>query len=153
MRGWAIGLLAVVLLVVAGAAAIIGLAVGGSSATPIVDLEVGDCFDLPDETEMERFETVDLIDCDQPHQVEVVLTGELNPDGDLPYPDDDELFASSGQRCNTVTLPVEGFGLVPLAPTADTWEGASGRFACLALQIGGEPSEGSLTAGEIDGDS
>lgn len=139
-----IGLLAVVLLVVAGAAAIIGVALSGGGATAIVDLDVGDCFDLPDESDMDRFEEVDLIDCDEPHDVEVVLAGELNPDGDLPYPDDPELFAIAGQRCNTVTLPVEGFGLVPLAPTADTWEGAGGRFACLALQIGGEPSEGSV---------
>lgn len=148
MRGWAIGLLAIVLLIVAGAAAIIGVALSGGGSTPIVDLEVGDCFDLPDESEMDRFETVDLIDCDEPHEVEVVGVGELNPEGDLPYPDDDELFRIAGQRCAVLTdgLPLEGFGVVPLAPTLDTWEGADGGFSCLALQVGGEPTEGSLMA-------
>lgn len=147
MRGWVAGLLAASLAVVALSVALIGFVVGGSGATAIVDLDVGDCFDLPDDGTAEvRFELVDVVDCDQPHQVEVVAVGELNPDEDLPYPDDDDLFAAADRRCTLVDgVPRDRFALIPLAPTRDTWDGAGGRFACLALPYGGGPVTGRLT--------
>ena len=36
---------------------------------------------------------VDVIDCSDPHDAEVVATGRLNPGRDRAYPSDDELFA------------------------------------------------------------
>lgn len=148
MRGWVVGLVVAVALTVGGAVALIVIATG-SSSTAIVDLDTGDCFDLPDESELARFETVDLIDCDEPHEVEVVLTGELNPDGDLPYPDDEALFELVDRRCATVAATVatslDDHVLLPLAPTADTWDGADGRFSCLAYPLDGEPQVGSIT--------
>ena len=148
MRGWVVGLLFVVLLVVGGAVAIIAAIVGSASSTAIVDLEVGDCFDLPPEDARDRFETVDLIGCDEPHQVEVVVVVDLNPDEDLPYPPDDELFPIAQQRCRAAvdSVPLDRFGLVPLAPTEDTWNGAAGRLSCLALPMGGGTTIGSLVA-------
>ena len=150
MRGWVVGLLVVVLVIVGGAAAIIAALVGTSSSTSIVDLEVGDCFDLPPEEELARFETVDVIDCDEPHGVEVVFVADLNPDGDLPYPPDEELFPLAERRCAVVadSVPLDVFGIVPLAPTEDTWDGADGRLSCLALPLGGGTTTGSIVAAE-----
>lgn len=153
MRGWLVGLVAVVLAVVAAAIVLI-VVVAGSDTTAVVDLDVGDCFDLPsdDGGDVVEFETVELVPCDEPHEVEVVLVGELNPDGEAEYPDDDELFVLVGRRCDAgVELPEEiasRFGVVPIAPTQDTWEGADGRFSCIVLQYGGDPVDFSVLAAD-----
>ena len=152
MRSWAVGLVVAVLGMVAVAIALIAViaVVGRSDATSIVDLEVGDCFDLPDDA-ADRIDLVDVVPCDDLHEVEVVLVGELNPDGDAEYPADDELFALADERCRLADVDRDRFGLVPFAPTEDTWNGAAGRFACLALPFGGGSITGSIVDGTIDG--
>jgi hypothetical protein len=150
MRGW-LALLGVVAAVVAVGVALL-LVVVGSDATSVVDLEVGDCFDFPtvDGDDVAEFETVDVVSCSEPHEAEVVFVGDLNPDGDTPYPDDIDLFALADRRCGTgVELPDEladRFGVVPIAPTQETWEGADGRFSCVALQYGGDRFDFSVLA-------
>lgn len=145
--------------VVAGLAALVAVAVGliavvvSGSSTSLLDLEVGDCFDLPvDEPAaggdaVEVVETVDVIDCDEPHEAEVVAAGELNPDGALDYPSDDELFAVLDQRCAAIgDLPLDRFGIVPIAPTEQSWRSFDGRYLCLAIPFGGAPVTGSIGA-------
>lgn len=144
-------------------AAIVGLAVialilaTGSSSTPVADLEVGDCFDLPAPDPdaagqaVDVVQRLDVLDCDEPHQAEVVLVGELNPDGDLEYPVDEVLFEIIDQRCLAAAgLIGSEFGLLPIAPIEATWDQLGGRFQCVALSVTEAGTTGSLT---VDGGS
>ena len=126
----------------------------GSSSTAVADLEVGDCFDLPtsdpaaDDQSVEVVQSLDVIDCDEPHQAEVVLVGELNPNGDLQYPVDEVLFEMVDQRCLAVAGLVEpDFGLLPIAPIEAAWEQLGGRFHCVAVSVGGAATVGAWSTG------
>ena len=145
MRSWVVGLVAAVLLVVIAGVGVIAV-ISSSDETAIVDLMVGDCFDLPDDVDSE-IQTVTLIDCSDPHLAEVVTAGEMNP-GDEPYPSDDELFGRVEQACRVAeVVDSDAFGLLPIAPTAELWESFDGRFLCIAIPFGGELVTGSIVAG------
>ena len=149
MRGlWGVAGLVVVVMAAAAVGVIVAL---GSSSTAVAELELGDCFDLParspeaTEQTVELVERVELIDCDDDHQVQVVLVGELNPDGDLEYPPDAELFDRADRGCvDGWSLVGDQFGLIPIAPTEDSWNRLGGRFQCLALPFGGGSWTGTL---------
>ena len=152
MRSWPVVLLASVgAVVVVGVLVIVALT--SSNGTSIFDLDVGDCFDLPsgdDGAAEVAVEVVDVIDCGDPHEAEVVLIGALNPARDRPYPPDDELFAELDVRCGEILggdLALEGFGVVPIAPNQESWEPFEGGFVCVALPFGGGPVTGSIGGG------
>ena len=115
------------------AAVVIVVAFGelSNGTSDVTDLDVGDCFDL-DPDEDGNVGLVDVVACDEPHNAEVVAIAELNPDGDLPYPPDDELFPLADRRCAAIP-PDDRFGVVAVAPTESTWEARSGRVVCVAL--------------------
>ena len=145
---WGVVALVVILAGVSAVALIVAL---GPSSTAVAELELGDCFDLPapsseaTEQGVDIVERVDLIDCDKAHRAQVVLVGELNPDGDLAYPSDTELFDIVDRRCTAATSLVgDQFGLLPVAPTETSWGRIRGRFHCLAVQYGGDPWAGTL---------
>ena len=63
--------------------------------TLVLDLDSGDCFEVPDDIAEATIAEVDTIDCTKPHEAEVFATGELDPDRDQPYPaDEQQLFAA-----------------------------------------------------------
>jgi hypothetical protein len=143
---WGVGGLAVGIVAVAAGAVMIAL---GSSSTAVAELELGDCFDLPvpeaSGRSVQMLDRVDVIDCDRPHQAEVVLVGELNAEDQLPYPSDAKLFEQVDRRCLAiVSLLGDDFGMLPMAPTENTWERLSGRFHCLAVPYGGGYTTGTL---------
>ena len=117
----------------------------------IFDLEIGQCFDEPaawSEGGGSEVEGVDVVDCAEPHDAEVVGAGALNPDGSAEYPSDEELFAVIDAACSQVEgVPLDRFGLIPVAPTAATWSALDGRYLCVALPYGGEPTAGSIVDG------
>jgi len=152
---WGVVALVVILVGVSAVALIVAL---GPSSTAVAELELGDCFDLPapsseaTEQSVEIVERVDLIDCDKAHRAQVVLVGELNPDGDLEYPSDAELFDIADQRCAAAEALVgDQFGLLPVAPTETSWDRISGRFHCLAVQYGGGLWAGTLLSSRRSG--
>jgi hypothetical protein len=147
MRGWPLALVATVGVVAAVAVAAIVL-VAGSGGTSVFDLEVGDCFDLPVGGDEVDVDTVDLIECDEPHEAEVVAVGRLNRELDRPYPDDDQLFAEVDRGCAAAAGPLDDrFGIVPIAPNEASWEPFEGGFVCVAVPFGGGPVTGSIGAG------
>lgn len=143
MRGWIVGLVAVVIAVlVVGVLVVVGATVSDSS-TALVDLEPGDCFELPDSVETGSLETVTTLDCGEPHDAEVVAVGALGA-ADRDYPADDVLFAEVESLCRDVELTEpERFGLLPVAPTERLWESFDGRYLCVAIPFGGETTTGS----------
>ena len=145
MRGWVIGLLCAVAGVGALAALLIVLAT--SADTTVLELDVRDCFMIDLEAGSADIDTVDLLDCDNPHDAEVVFVGTLNPGTDRPYPSDAEMFADIDRACSVVGDDlIEDFGLLPIAPNETSWEPFQGRFVCVAIPFGGEPVTGSLVA-------
>jgi hypothetical protein len=145
---WGVVGLAIAILAVAAGVVMIAL---GSSSTPVAELELGDCFDLPSPDaaggSVQMLERVDVIDCDRPHQAEVVLVGELNTEQQQVYPNDAELFEHVDRRCRASgPLLGDDFGLLPVAPTENTWDRLSGRFHCLAVPYGGGRTTGTLSA-------
>ena len=143
MRGWIVGLVAAVIGVLAvGVLVVVGVTVSDSS-TALVDLEPGDCFALPDSVETGSLESVATVECDEPHDAEVVAVGALGSE-DREYPADDALFAEVEALCRDVELvEPERFGLLPVAPTERLWESFDGRYVCVAIPFGGEPTTGS----------
>ncbi len=148
-KGWVVGLLATVLLATAVAVLSI-LVVTSDDDTLVLDLAAGDCFELPDELAESTITNVETVDCDQPHEAEVFATGLRNPDRDLPYPDEDELFRVVDARCAAVLAELPGaserFGVLPVIPNESSWDPFRGRFVCVAIPYGGGTVTGSIGA-------
>ncbi len=134
-----------------GLAALIGVAVvailvvlGSDEGTPWVDLEVGECFDLSgavdDGVGAEPLVRVVTVPCHEPHDAEVVATGQLAPEQDREYPPDDVLFDLVDRECARQVgdaLDPDVYGLLPIAPDERTWNDRGGHYACVAVVAGG----------------
>lgn len=135
-------LLAVVAVAIAAAVAVL-VAIRPDDHN-ILELELGDCFDVPLGPGESDLRSVDTVDCDRPHEAEVVATGQLDPDGRRPYPGDDDLFAEVDARCRELVPDLDpAFGLLPIAPNEASWEPLGGRFLCVAIPYGGGTVTGS----------
>jgi hypothetical protein len=131
------------------AAVLIGvvLALASGNDTNVIDLDVGECFELPDDDD-DLIEIVDPIDCDEPHDAQVVADGELNPDRSDDYPPDAELFAEADRMCFLALRDSDAlladFGVLPVVANEAAWAPKQGRFLCVAVPYGGEPRRGSI---------
>lgn len=138
-------------LVVGASGAVVAVVVAMSgSATSIFELRPGDCFDLPefgdDGSRPSEWTEVDDVDCADPHTVEVLVAGQLDPDQARPRPSDDELYAEVEARCSTERAFARelGFGVLPIIPNEAVWEPRGGPFLCVAIPFGGDPRAGSI---------
>jgi hypothetical protein len=146
-RGWLVALLATVTAVVlVGVLAIVALTSGGD--TLVLDLDVGECFDLPDDMSQATLETVATVDCDDAHEAEVFADGDLNPDRDVPYPGEQQLFSTADRECAVALSDrpelVDRFGILPVVANQASWDSFQGRFVCVAIPYGGGTTVGSL---------
>ena len=136
-----------------GLVAAIAVAVGvlvvatASDGTLVLDLAVGDCFELELEDDAVEVGTVDTVECAEPHGAEVVATGDLDPDGLVERPADDQLFAMVDARCAEALaerpILLQQFGILPVAADEDSWESYDGRYVCVAIPYGGGTTTGS----------
>jgi hypothetical protein len=154
--GWIMGLIGLL----AGGAFIAAAASGAfdDGETAVFDLDAGDCVNFDFNPESDRtveVTTVDVVDCDDAHEAEVMFLDELNPGGGLPYPSNDELFADIDAQC-TQRAPQEvasgvdlsDYASFTVAPNEDTWDDDDGPFACFAVRAGGRTTTGSLITGD-----
>jgi hypothetical protein len=149
--GWITGVVGAV-----AGVAFVGAALTGAfddDEVAVVDLEVGQCLRLEVGEGVTELSAVTVVDCEDPHEAEVVHVGELNPEGDRAYPSDEELFAEIDGICTIDRFlayaggePREAWASYPVAPDEGTWERLDGRFVCLALSPDG-PRTGSLRVG------
>lgn len=140
-------------LVVGATGAVIAVVVAMSgSGTSIFELSPGDCFDLPefgpDGGRPAEWRAVDEVDCADPHTVEVLVTGQLDPDQQRPLPGDADLFGEVGTACAAGQGAADelGYGLLPIIPNAAVWEPRGGPYLCVAIPYGGDPRAGSILA-------
>jgi hypothetical protein len=136
-----------------GLVAAIAVAIGvivvatSSDGTLVLDLAVGDCFELELDDDAVEVGTVDTVECETEHGAEVVAIGDLDPDGTFPRPQDEELFALIDARCADALAerPVllQQFGILPVAADDSSWESYDGRYVCVAIPYGGGTTAGS----------
>jgi hypothetical protein len=141
---WVAGLLAVVAVVV-GLGVLVFVATS-SDESLVLDLAPGECFDLDDDVDA-AIGMVRTVDCDDPHQAEVVATGRLNESGTVERPADHELFDRVDARCAAALedRPVlsERYGILPVAADEASWEPYEGAYVCVAIPYGGGATTGS----------
>ena len=125
------------------------IAILADDDTSVLELDLGECFDIPLETGTSALDTVALVDCSTPHNAEVVLVGTVNDDRTRGYPADDALFDELDRRCADVVVPGE-FGVLPIAPNEKSWEPFAGRFVCVAIPYGGAPAMSSVQAQSVE---
>lgn len=128
--GWIMGLVGLL----AGGAFIIAAASGAldEGETAVFDLEEGDCanFDFnPDSERIVEVSTVDVVDCDEEHEAEVIQVGELNPDENRDYPDNQALFEESYEGCGREDLT----NIFAVAPDEDSWNDDGGPYVCFEM--------------------
>ena len=148
MRAWIVGLMAASLVAIAVAVAALVLLRPGD-ATIVLDLDAGDCFQMPDDIAEATISKVDTIDCTKPHEAEVFANGELDPGRDQPYPgDEQQLFARVDSQCAAVLAEhsdlVDRFGVLPVVADERSWDSYRGRYVCVAIPYGGGTTQGSL---------
>ncbi len=144
---WAVlGLALAVVMVALG----VLIVVIGSSSTAVGDLQLGDCFDFPAigdaEQSVQVLEQVDVIGCEEPHEAEVVLVGDLNSAVVISTTPTTATCSSSSisDAASPHRSSFPNFGVLPIAPSEDSWTRLEGRFQCLAVPYGGGRTIGTL---------
>lgn len=149
MKSWMVGIALAVIAAIALGVLLIVVA-SSSDDTLVLDLEPGECFALTTDAGADTIGTVEVASCDEPHDAEAVFVGELDPggaDGDVPRPDDDDLFNQVDARCAAALEDrpelLERFGILPVVADEVSWEQYDGRFVCVAIPYGGGATTGS----------
>jgi len=78
---------------------------GGGEETSVFDLAVGDCFS----TDSDQLETVNVVDCEQPHEHEVFALFDHTAGDAEPYPGDDEMIGYADTECQPPFEDYVGF--------------------------------------------
>lgn len=147
--GWILGALGL-----AGFVTVIVLAATGVIDTDkkrVDDLDVGACYDLPLDDVNATVSTLREVDCDKPHDGQLMFEGELNPDRDREYVDDiDELTFEAGSKC--IGAPYEEFvgraydptllDIYVLVPDETSWKVSKGSFSCFLVDPTGKQITG-----------
>jgi hypothetical protein len=113
---------------------------------PVGDLRVGDCFDNPAQATVAN---IQVVPCDQPHQIEVVGFVEL-PDGE--YPGREHAEEVGMADCHDVLVEYVGGGatsptslaLDTFVPTSGSWRDGDRTVQCLAFRPDLSPMSHSL---------
>ncbi|MCP4305318.1 MAG: hypothetical protein GY788_10665 [bacterium] len=155
--GLSVKLWILVVLVVAGIA--LFNFVDGSKT--VDEIAVGDCFNLPDETE---FYEVDPIECAEPHEVEVYSLIDLSListefSSVASYPGDDAVYEAAYDACweefeAYVGFPYEDsvLWMDAFTPTLEGWNEVDDRIAnCVVFEINADASEIVMSRGSLQG--
>ncbi|MFT4235709.1 MAG: septum formation family protein [Microbacterium sp.] len=112
-----------------------------SDTTSVFDIHPGDCASMPPEGDVEN---LDLISCDEPHDVEVYYEFNI-PEGDGTYPGEDSVTEQADQGCYDAFEDFIGISYDDSTlyynyfyPTEDTWTDTSLQdrlVSCLVYQV------------------
>jgi Septum formation len=112
--------------------------------TSVFDLEVGDCFSV----EADQFDTVLVVDCEQPHEYEAFFVFDHTAGPDEPYPGDDPLFEFADTECQPPFEEYVGHDyqtsiwyITSITPSEETWADGDREIVCTLNQQdeNGEP--------------
>jgi putative regulator of septum formation len=121
-------------------------------ATSVFDLDVGQCYNTPTETDVTE---VNVVDCDDPHQYEIYALPRHPAGPDEDFPGEEEIGAFSDEAClgaafeDYVGVDYQSSELLAfsLQPSAQTWAIGDREFICSAY-LEGEDLEGSVAGSE-----
>lgn len=115
----------------------------------VMILVVGDCLNEWTADFDDTVSTVPIVDCDDPHDLEVYYEGVLDESGD--YPGDDELAEMVDQGCVDAFEDFTGSSYgsttlyqTSLMPTEEGWDYGSRDYLCMVGHLDGSQSTGSL---------
>lgn len=118
----------------------------GDSGRFVEDLSVGDCFQIPAEIEVV---TVEIVSCEEPHDVEVYAVKQLDQGTDEPYPGLFALDESSFTVCvddfeDFVGSPYEDsiLDVFWFSPTPESWEEGDRLVTCSVTRLDFQRSVG-----------
>jgi hypothetical protein len=114
------------------------------------NLQVGDCFDLPDGT-------TDIVDdvqhrpCTDPHYGEVIFVGDYQP-GDAGYPSDEAFRSFESEHCTAAFTSYTGidyftdtvYDFSTFWPTLEGWQDGDHEISCHLVRVDGAQQTGSL---------
>jgi putative regulator of septum formation len=146
---------AIVLLVVPISCAVWLAGTLGSLGTPVLDLQVGQCFNggaRPGATSESFVYFVEVVECAVPHENELIAIFDYPADAGAPYPGVNELAGYGERECAGrfaayVGLPIDraSLYLTSLYPTEQGWRVGDRLIQCIVLPpIEEETSTGSV---------
>jgi len=129
------------------AVALLMAACGGDGGTSVANLRPGDCFD--DQPALE-IETVELLDCSEPHDLEVYHVGSLGLAG--AYPGEEALIEAGFEICEGPLFDAYvGRSYLEselytdfYRPTAEGWADGDDELVCLIFDLDGTKLTGSM---------
>ena len=105
--------------------------------TSVFDLEVGDCFSV----DSDQFDTVVVVDCEQPHEYEAFQVFDHPAGPDEAYPGDDTLFEFADTECQPPFEEYVGHDyqtsiwyITSITPSEDTWADGDREIVCTLNQ-------------------
>jgi Septum formation len=105
--------------------------------TSVFDIEVGDCFSVDND----QFDTVVVVDCEQPHEYEAFHVFDHGAGPDEAYPGDDALFEFADTECQTPFEAYVGHDyqtsiwfITSITPSEDTWADGDREIVCTLNQ-------------------
>lgn len=121
----------------------------------VFDLNIGDCFDDPEDNAEGLVSDLALIPCDEPHDNEVFALVDYPAEDGEAFPGDDAIETFADEEClpifeDYVGLPYDESVLLfaPVKPTADTWADGDREIVCLLYAVdadgNAEALEGSM---------
>ena len=135
--------------------ALLGASLRPFFGTPVLDLEVGQCFNggtRPGATAESYVYAVDVVDCSMPHENEMIAAFDYPAAAGVPFPGINEVGSYGERECLVrfaayVGLPYESstLFLTPLYPVQQGWQLGDRSIQCLVLPpIGEETLTGSV---------
>jgi len=132
------------------------------------ELDVGDCYSLPDdsnagESGLTTLIAADVVPCTSRHPFEVVATATYGEGASSKYPGESEVALVGIERCSApfekyvgAPWPEGGFDMFVVQPLRDTWATGDRNFICAATTMDGsdldhtvEHSGGALAPGQV----
>jgi hypothetical protein len=121
-------------------------ATAATSAVSVWDLEIADCFDSAAMSGAADVELafVDVADCDDPHEFQVIDELAYPADRDARYPGDaledfalDRCVAGFDKAVGTPFME-SSLDVVTMWPSAESWKGGDRTIACIAVRVDGD---------------
>lgn len=121
---------------------------GSTDLTPVLALEVGDCFTEPETDDSDRVVSIPTVDCAESHEYEVYARFDLEDDvwrgADQVEQDAEDGCGSRFEEFVGIALVDSELEVLHLTPTIESWEQNGDRTVKCILQDPSGPVTGSL---------
>lgn len=133
----------------AGGLAVGAMGLAACQSSSVLDLKVGDCVMLPDESEAV---TMERVPCSDSHEAEVFKLADTDPVGaDAPFPGGEALAAQAEAACvdsfeSYVGAPyvTSSLDVTWLLPTEGSWGEGDRQIVCLVNAMDAQPLNSSV---------